>query len=329
MLVLIGVFLIHFNFNTKEILEYMAISILVLMRVVPSGNRFISILGGLSNNFIWIDELKKNYSQLQSISISNFKIYNFFPKDWSSLTFKNVSFVYPNESNFSLKNISFQIQRFKTYGFVGRSGSGKSTIIDLIAGFRKPSNGKIMLDDNNFYKISLRKWMSQIGYVSQSPFILDGTILENIVFGTEVKKIDTKLVIKALKLAGLMKDINFFPDKVNTYVGDRGLLLSGGQRQRIAIARAFYNNKKFIIFDEATSNLDGMTEKEIQDSILLLRNKVTFILIAHRLETLRFCDRIFYIEAGKLINEGTFSYLWQKFPKFKKLANINTNYLSK
>ena len=227
-------------------------------------------------------------------------------KKWAlaeKVELKNISFSYPDASRHAINNLSLEILRGETVGIVGPSGSGKSSLVDIILCLLTPDSGQIIIDGRDI-RGKLRGWQNQIGYVPQSIFLTDDTLRRNIAFGIPTGQIDDAAVAKAMKSARLDEFIATLPDGLETMVGERGIRLSGGQRQRIGIARALYHNPEVIVLDEATSALDGSTESEVMDAIHALRGSKTVIIVAHRLSTVETCDRIFRMEAGKLVETG-------------------------
>lgn len=216
---------------------------------------------------------------------------------------QNVSFSYSNRE-IVLKNINLKFQKNNFYGIVGISGSGKSTIIDLITGFFKPKNGRILIDGVNLNDADINTWLCQIGLISQDTFIFSGTVEDNICFGVNLENRDHSLMRKAASIAYADEFIEQLANGYQTFVGERGVKLSGGQRQRLAIARAIYLDPPVLIFDEATSSLDTNSEKKVQKAIEALHGKRTVIVVAHRLGTIIDADHIYVIENGNLAEEG-------------------------
>ncbi|MDK2083866.1 ABC transporter ATP-binding protein [Aliarcobacter butzleri] len=237
-----------------------------------------------------------------------------------SISFNNISFKYPNKNEYVLRDFNCTIKANITVGFVGPSGSGKSTLIDMLMGLLLQLNGTIKIDDIVLERENIRAWQRNIGYVAQSIFLSEGTIAENIAFAIPYEKIEFDKINYALKLAHLTEFVSSLSDGINTKVGERGVQLSGGQRQRIGIARALYNDAEVLIFDEATSALDGITEKIIMDAIHDFSGKKTIIMIAHRLTTVEKCDQIFFIDNGKIIDQGTYQELLNRNSTFKAMA---------
>lgn len=235
---------------------------------------------------------------------------------------ENITFSYPESKSPVIKDLSLKIKAKSCVAFVGSTGSGKSTTIDLILGLLEPQNGSIRIDDIILKKSNIKSWQSLIGYVPQSIFITDDTIAKNIALGSEESAIDYEKVRNAAKLANIDQFItNELPQRYFTKVGEAGVKLSGGQRQRLGIARALYKDPEILIFDEATSSLDNLTEHQVMDSISKLKNSITIILIAHRLSTIKECDLIYHLNEGKLRSEGTFKELSVKDKLFKNMAS--------
>ena len=224
-----------------------------------------------------------------------------------TITLNNINYNYPNSSRTTLRNIHLTIPAKKTVGFIGQTGCGKTTTVDIILGLLEPQKGTLEIDGKVITKNNIRSWQSSIGYVPQHIYLSDDTIAANIAFGLDSKDIDHQLVERSSKIADLHQFvINDLPNQYQTVIGERGVRLSGGQRQRIGIARALYRNPKVLILDEATSALDNQTEKAVMDAVNNLSNDITIILIAHRLNTVKNCDIIFKLDKGELISQGTF-----------------------
>jgi len=261
------------------------------------------------------------YDELRAIKIPNstkIKDSLLFNK---MISLKNVSFSYPDVSRKTLDNINLNIPIYSSTGFVGVTGSGKTTVIDIILGLLETQQGTLEVDGKIITKNNIRAWQDCIGYVPQSIFLSDDTIAANIAFGIDKQDINLKAVENAAKLANLHEFVTKeLSKKYQTVVGERGIRLSGGQRQRIGVARALYHEPQLLVFDEATSALDNQTEKEVMNSLRNLRKKITTILIAHRLDTIKHCDNIFIIKNGKLISEGKYDNLIKESLIFKKLA---------
>ena len=232
------------------------------------------------------------------------------------LILKNIYFKYAKLDINVLQNINITIKKGETIGIIGTSGAGKSTLVDILTGLLQPSKGQIKVDNTHLNSDNCKNWRKLIGYVSQSPYIYDGTIAENIAFGFKESNIDRNRVKKCCQMAYMDNFLCDLPKGIDTEIGERGIRLSGGQRQRVAIARALYKNPVLMIFDEATSSLDSNSEKEIKKTIYSLSQEKTLIIIAHRLTTVEDCDRIFWIEKGQIKKCGTATEI---LPLYKKI----------
>lgn len=216
----------------------------------------------------------------------------------------NLCFRYPGAAEPALTDISFRIQKNESVGVVGVTGSGKTTLVDLILGLHEPDSGTIVIDDVILTPDVLPRWRSKLGYVPQEIFLLDDTIAANIAFGVESGDVDMERVREAARTAQILDFSEQLPNGFQTVVGERGMRLSGGQRQRIGLARALYEEPEFLILDEATSSLDTATEDAIMSTIQRLHGKLTILAIAHRTSTLSRCDRIFRIHSARLTEEA-------------------------
>ena len=237
----------------------------------------------------------------QSLPSSSVKSVNKFGFN-KSIQIEQVGFKYYNDSPYILKNLNLEIIKGARVGIIGQSGSGKSTFLDLIIGLLLPTEGSIKVDGRRITKDNLGDWMSQIAYVSQSIYLNDVTIEENIAFGVPKASIERELVVEAAQKAKISSMIEGLPENYQTRVGERGVLLSGGQLQRIGIARALYRNASVLVLDEATSALDSDTELAVMEQIEDLNLNLTIFIIAHRMSTLKNCTTIIKIENGSINN---------------------------
>ncbi len=262
-------------------------------RLMPGLNRMISQINTFKSTIPSIERVHKEY-----LSVATKESYEEAPglTFQKSITFEDVDFRYLHTKKNALNHISFSIQKGECIGIVGETGSGKSTLVDLVLGLLHPSSGSIVVDDK--FPVNSYQWHQKIGYVPQSIYLTDDTIEANIAFGE--KEIDDVRLNAAMDAAQLRKFITHLPEGSKTVVGERGIRLSGGERQRIAIARALYRNPEVLIFDEATSALDNETEAALMETIHKVSQARTVIMIAHRLTTLKDCDRIVVMEGGHL-----------------------------
>ena len=239
-----------------------------------------------------------------------------------SLVLEDLRFAYPAASRVALEGLSLIIPARSTVGFVGGTGAGKTTVIDLVLGLLAPDAGRIMVDDIPLGPHNMRAWQNAIGYVPQQIFLTDDSVAANIAFGIPLEARDVAAVERAARLAELHDFvIRDLPQGYETEVGERGVRLSGGQRQRIGIARALYYDPAVLILDEATSALDNLTERAVMDAVTNLAHAKTIIMIAHRLTTVRACDTIFLMEDGRLAAQGTFDKLVADNETFRRMAS--------
>ncbi len=215
---------------------------------------------------------------------------------------KNISYHYPDTKQMVLQNVDMVIPIGKSIGIVGVSGSGKTTVVDIILGLLNPQSGEVLID-GMLLKENYGQWLSCIGYIPQMIFMLDDTIRANVAFGISPEKVEEEKVLKALEEAQLRDFVEKLPDGLDTRIGERGIRLSGGQRQRIGIARALYPHPELLFFDEATSALDMETETAIMESINRLHGRKTLVIIAHRLATIAECDMVYRVENGRIVRE--------------------------
>lgn len=237
-----------------------------------------------------------------------------------AIELRDISFSYPQSEKEIIDTFNLKIEKNTTIGIVGATGSGKTTLVDIILCLLRPHKGHIYIDEKKINNQNMISWQKNLGYVPQTIYLTDDTLENNIAFGIPEDEIDISKVKQAAKWAQLDKFINGLPEGYNTLVGERGVRLSGGQRQRIGIARALYHNPKVLVMDEATSSLDRITENIIIETINNFSHKKTIIMVAHRLATIKECDVIHIIDSGRVIDSGDYNSLLEKNPKFKKLA---------
>jgi ATP-binding cassette, subfamily B, bacterial PglK len=243
-------------------------------------------------------------------------------KDFNpKISLKSVSYTYPKNVNFEIRDLSFEVDAGKSLAIVGTSGSGKTTLMDLLLGVLEPAAGDIKISGKS-PRDAIVHWPGAISYVPQDVLVINGTIRENICLGYSSKEITDEEVFSALSDASLLDFVKKLPMGIHTQVGERGAQLSGGQRQRIGIARALVSNPALIVLDEATSSLDGETESQITEALNRIKGRCTVVMIAHRLSSVRDSDIVIYLEGGTILAEGSFSEVRNKVPNFDKQASL-------
>ena len=238
-----------------------------------------------------------------------------------NLHLDNVSYSYPDSTEYSLRNLNLEIDFGTTVAIVGPSGSGKSTLVDLILGLLQPSSGSILFGDKSPIDV-IKKWPGVVSYVPQNVNIINGSIKENILFTLSEEQTFLDRLDLVIEQASLKNWIDDLPDGVNTKIGESGIGLSGGQAQRIGIARALVTNPKFIILDESTSALDGQTEAEIIRELSALKGDTTVFIVAHRLSTITHADIVIYLEQGKILSSGRMDEVRREVPNFDFQAKL-------
>jgi ATP-binding cassette subfamily B protein len=296
----------HNNFNLA--LPYFGVFALGAQKLLPAlqqiYNSFSRVVGSREaldsvTKILCFQQKNNNQISLESLS---------FKKE---IRARDLTFNYLNGLT-AIKSLNFTIRNGQKIGFIGKSGSGKSTLLDILMGFLMPNNGSIEIDEKKINEKNVSQWMRNIAYVPQNIFLINDTIKNNIVFDLHNQIIDEDLLDRSITLSDLHNFIKSQPQGINTNIGEKGINLSGGERQRLAIARALYKNKNVIFFDEATSSLDYHTEDNILHLIKKINDK-TLIFISHRLNSLNFCDKLFLMEEGKIIDNGTYEYLSKKY----------------
>jgi len=281
----------------------------ILSLYVFAGYRLMPALQSIYNSFASLTfvspSLDKLYDDLKNLKSFNENQNQGILSLSKTINLKNIYYNYPDASGYVFKEVNISVPAKSSVGFIGATGSGKTTMVDIILGLLEPQKGTLEIDGEVITKQNVRSWQRSIGYVPQHIYLSDDTVAANIAFGVESEDINQNLVERASKIANLHEFvIDELPRQYQTTVGERGVRLSGGQRQRIGIARALYHNPQVLILDEATSALDNDTEKVVMEAVNNLGKDITIILIAHRLNTVKNCDIIFKFEKGKIINQG-------------------------
>lgn len=240
------------------------------------------------------------------------------------IALKGIVYQYEGRGSHVIDCVSLSIDKNTTVGLVGETGSGKTTLVDIILGLLQPAYGQLLIDGTSITTDNLRAWQQNLGYVPQQIFLSDDTVARNIAFGVPESEINRARIEEAARIANIHDFvIAQLPQGYDTPVGERGVRLSGGQRQRIGIARALYHDPSVLVMDEATSALDGITEDAIIEAIHALAHKKTIILIAHRLATVQDCDRIYLLDNGRLVDQGSYEELIARNERFRAMAKLD------
>lgn len=310
--------------DASQALTTLSVFLAASSRIAPAILRIQSSLLAIKSN---IGSVDKTLSLMKEFSTSTKLLGDVIPLDikhqdfYAKVELRKVDFRYPGSPVLTVSDINIQINPGEVVAFVGPSGAGKSTVIDIALGIIKPDNGNVIISGLAPLE-AINKWPGSIAYVPQDVQIIDGSIRDNVAMGfSKIEQIDS-LINDALEIAQLNKLLTEKKSDLSLQVGERGVKLSGGQRQRLGIARALYLKPKLIVFDEATSSLDGQTEEDISEAIFKLRGEVTVILIAHRLSTVKNADKIVYMENGKILAIGKFDEVRRSVPNFDTQASL-------
>ncbi len=320
-ILVIAIYLFRTHDSFSMILPILGVYAFAGYRLLPALQQVYQQLAQLRFGLPALNELYKDileFEQNQSTTRDSLDE-PLFPM--SAINLEDIYFTYPEAKITTLKKINLKIPVNTTVGLVGGTGSGKTTTVDIILGLLSPDQGRLLVDDTPITQDNVRAWQQTLGYVPQHIYLADDTVAANIAFGVPPEHIDMDAVEKAARIVE-MHDfvIQEMPYGYETLVGERGVRLSGGQRQRIGIARALYNDPKVLVLDEATSALDNVTEKQVMQSIKRMQGQRTIILIAHRLTTVSGCDRIYLLDHGKVIAQGTYNELMEQSSQFRKMA---------
>ena len=318
-MLLLILYLMSNNDTFIDALPVIAVYAFAGYRLMPALQKIFSAFASLRIVGPALNALYEDQKKLQPFNLNQEKDLLKFNEN---IALKNIEYQYPNSSRTVLKDINLTIPINSTVGFVGSTGSGKTTTIDLILGLLEAQKGTLEVDGRVINKNNIRAWQRSIGYVPQHIYLADDTVAANIAFGVNSEEIDYRSIEQAAKIANLHEFVKSeLPQQYRTIIGERGIKLSGGQRQRIGIARALYHKPQLLILDEATSALDNLTEKRVMNAVYGLSKDITTILIAHRLSTVKKCDTIFLIEEGKIKQKGSFDELIKISKSFKANAS--------
>ena len=318
-ILLIALFLMAGSEGLVEGLPTIALYAFAGFRLMPAFQQVYGSLTQLRYSVPALDALHADLASLSAVDMSGANVERLCLND--AISFKHVSYAYPKANKNVVRDLSFEIRAKSTVAFVGSTGSGKTTIVDLIMGLLEPQLGLVRVDGITLKNHNLRQWQRSIGYVPQQIFLFDDTVAANIALGVAPADIDIASVERAAKIANLHDFIvSSLPNGYASTVGERGVRLSGGQRQRIGIARALYHNPEVLVLDEATSALDNITEHIIMDAIKSMGQQKTVILIAHRLSTVRECDCIYLLRQGEIIASGAYDELERDSELFRSMT---------
>ena len=323
-MLLISTFLVWQGRDISVIIPILTLFAMATVKLMPSVQLLSSMYTNLRYNLVSIDPIYDDLKELEGFRTS----FLADRKKKNSLSLKekieinDIWYKYPGSDEQALKEITLTISKGEAIGFVGESGAGKTTIIDLLLGLLKPQQGTVYVDGKDIQK-NLSAWQRNIGYIPQSIYLADESLCNNIAFGIPEEEIDQDKIEEAVELAQLETMVNRLPNGIDTMIGENGTRISGGQRQRVGIARALYHKPDILIMDEATSALDNITEKQITKAIEALKGDRTLIMIAHRLTTVQNCDKLYLMKNGYVIDSGTYDELVEKSNEFRKMAMTN------
>ncbi|MEM6770393.1 MAG: ABC transporter ATP-binding protein [Bacteroidota bacterium] len=304
--------------NFRAVVPTLSLYAVAGYRLLPALQKAFQALGSYRHNLPVVEKLYESVSQAPAD--------HDFPKKGPlplpltrELVLRNLTYQYEGAERPALTKVNLSIYRGETVAFVGSTGSGKTTLIDQMVGLLEPSQGEVLVDDTPLNADNRDNWRASLAYVPQDVFLFDDTILNNVLMGADAGAMDVE---KALDLADIGDFVRNLPDGLHTMIGEKGVRLSGGQRQRLGLARALFSNPSVLILDEATSALDNVTERGIIDALQNLPQDITTIVIAHRLSTVQHANRIFFLEHGQLIDQGTYEQLVDTNPAFAQMAQL-------
>jgi ABC-type multidrug transport system fused ATPase/permease subunit len=307
--------------SPKEAYPLIGLMVVAALRLLPSVNRFLGAvnairIGGAAVDLLVRERLHTDTAPPKPTDTAR------MPSFSRALELRDVTFHYTGRVDPVLAHVDLRIGAGESVGIVGPSGCGKTTLVDLLLGLLEPSTGEILVDGEPLVPANLGSWRRQIGYVPQDTFLMDASIRENVLFFRALPDTrgDTDAVWEALDAAQLAEFVRTLPDGIDTSVGERGVQMSGGQRQRLGIARAMLQRPRVLVLDEATSALDAATENAIVDTVAGLQGEVTMVIIAHRLSTVRRCERIVMMDRGAIADQGAFDVLAARNPTFSEMV---------
>lgn len=305
--------------NLDKVIPILSLYAVAGYRLLPALQKAFAAIGNYRHNFPVIGKFPEELARLadedtvpaatpQPIAFNE------------SIKLDKLSFSYENADRITIDNVDLKIEQGQTAAFIGSTGSGKTTLVDLLVGLLKPASGQILIDGTALNQETIPAWRAGIAYVPQEVFLFDDSVLANVVMGVVGADVDTGKAEEAMKLADILDFVKGLPQGIHTPIGEKGVRLSGGQRQRLGLARALYASPSVLILDEATSALDNVTERGIIDSLRALPRSITTIVIAHRLSTVQHADCIYLLEDGRLASQGTYDDLLNSSSAFREMA---------
>ncbi|MCC7016157.1 MAG: ABC transporter ATP-binding protein [Rhodospirillales bacterium] len=307
--------------ETRDVLPLLALYAFAGFRLMPSFNRIIMYANTIRFGAPALEQVARHHAELRRLR-PPVPPSRATPAPFASeLAFEGVTFRYENAALPAVDGVSFSIARGRSLGLVGASGSGKTTLVNILLGLLEPQAGRLRADGRDVFA-ELSAWQRRIGFIPQDVLLLDDSLRRNIALGVDDGAIDQAALGDALRFARLESLVGSLPEGLDTVAGERGARLSGGQRQRVGIARALYHRPEILVMDEATSALDNETEREIADALAELRGRLTIIIIAHRLSTVRHCDTLVFMKEGRVAGHGTFEELYRRNADFRRMVDL-------
>ena len=309
--------------NLQAALPRLSLYAVAGYRLLPALQRAFTAASRIKHNIPVLDKLHADLYASLGISLTEGTVSAPLPFE-EAIRLDNVAFHYENMPQMVLEDFNVEIKKGEIIAFVGSTGAGKTTLIDLFVGLLEPTGGRILIDAQPLIPQNQAAWQRQIAYVPQEVFLFDDTVARNIVIGQTDEKIDQKRLIEVTQMADIHDFImNELPQGFDAQIGERGVRLSGGQRQRLGLARALYHQPSVLVLDEATSALDSITEKSIIDALKTLPDNMTILIIAHRLSTVRHADCIYLLEDGQIVDKGTYEQLQKSSGIFREMVHLS------